>query len=454
MKIKRKVKYIKIARKRERKRLRRLRKVKKGGSFNSPYHKINNFKRKVDREIIKRFKFPLYNFLSERGFITGKEEKVGKIEIPEDFSFSTNYEESIATIRNILVSLTYNSGGELVISFELCRKTDQAALFVLQIVKLDMAERLNSLNSRLSVLSSKVETRIKQSKSDFVNKMLFVNGFLKETEFKSEGLVPRRGIGYLRGSRTQRHYSENKKGPITTKIRNFINDCLRDHGYEFTSEDVNEMDGLLSEILGNGEDHSPFDTYYATANSFIEVKGNNEVGFVGEVNLCVMNFGYSIYEGLEKTREENKENYALIEDLYQEVFPLVKLRTITKENLFTLYALQEGISRLKYLDQSRGHGTMKFIRSFFALGDYEDDGRQYHPELSIISGSTQVSCDNKYPPITINEQNFLTLNSEKTLKKPPDPTRLKNLKTLFPGTLLTVKMYLHSEHLRKKFDGA
>jgi len=448
-----KPRYNRLVLQRERKRLSRIEKLEKGGSKNSPYYKVIEFKKRVDRELIKKFKFPLYDFLAKNSFIDGYEIASGRIEIPEDFSFCSNYEGAITIIRDLIASIMHSSGGELHISFKNCTKTDQAALFVFQILKLDMTERLLKLDTILSVLSSKITIKIESSNNDLVNKMLFVNGLLTETEVKVEGLMPRRGIGYLKGSKTQRHYSENKKGAITTKIRSFINDCLVDHGHEFNSDGINEMDGLLSEILGNGEDHSPFDTYYATANSFIEAKIIKESGVVGEVNLSVMNFGYSIYEGLEETKVVNHTNYGQIEAFYNKVFPLIGRQTISKENLYTLYALQEGISRLKFEDQSRGHGTMKFINSFFALGDFEDDERHYHPELSIISGSTQVICNNKYRPFSVDEQNFLSLNPENDLLKPPDPSNLKNLKTPFPGTLLIVKMYLHNEHLRKKFDG-
>lgn len=448
-----KPKYNRIVLSRERKRFYRYKKLKQGGSKRSPYYRILEFKKKVDRVLIKKFRFPLYEFLTDRDFINGEEITSGRIEIPEDFSFSTNYSGSIDIIRDFVASIMYSSGRELHISFKKCIKTDQAALFVFQILKLDITERLLKLDNILKVLSSKVIIKIEPSETDIVNKMLFVNALLTETEVKMEGLMPKRGIGYLKGSKTQRHYSENRKGAITTKIRSFINDCLKDHGHEFNSEGINEMDGLLSEILGNGEDHSPFDTYYATANSFMEVNIPQSSGIVGEVNLSVMNFGYSIYEGLETTKTENYINYGQIEAFYNKVYPLIKNRTITKENLFSLYALQEGISRLKFEDSSRGHGTMKFIKSFFALGDFEDIERHYHPELSIISGSTQVICNNKYRPFTRNEQNFLSLNSQNDLLKPPDPSNLKHLKTSFPGTLLIVKMYLHNEHLSKKIDG-
>lgn len=441
-----KPRYNKLVRRRERKRLKRQRISKY--SERSPYYKIVEFKKRVDRQIIKKFHFPLYNFLAARKFVDGTENLSANIEMPKDFSFATNYEGSMSFIRDFVASVIDSLGGELQVSFKECEKADQPALFVFQILRLEMIEQFRKFDRKLSVLSVEAKIEIEPSKNDEVNKLLLVGGLVGATEVKVQGLIPRRGVGFLKGSKSQRLYSENKKGAITTKIRDFINSCLRDHGHEFNSEGINEMDGLLSEILGNGEDHSPFDTYYSTANSFVEADR-----FVGEVNLSVMNFGYSIYEGLELSKKDNYENYKVVERLYDQVIHRIKNRTIGREDLFTLYALQEGISRLKFEDQSRGHGTMKFINSFFALGDFEDISKHYHPELTIISGSTQVICNKKYKPFSVNEQNFLSLNSENDLSRPPDPSNLKHLKSSFPGTILYVKIYLNKEHLRRKIDG-
>ena len=211
------------------------------------------------------------------------------------------------------------------------------------------------------------------------------------------------------------------------------------------------MDGLLSEILGNGEDHSPLNTYYVIGNSFIEFKNVSENNVVGEVNISIMNFGYSFYEGLEQTKVDNHENYRYLEQMYQRVQPHLKGSSITRENLFSLYALQPGVSRLRYQDESRGNGTMKFIESFFAFGDFEDVGKQYHPRMIILSGKTMITCNNTYRPFEIDGSKFISLNHEKTLKLPPDAANLKQLGTPYPGTILDIKIYINKDHLLTKF---
>lgn len=160
-----------------------------------------------------------------------------------------------------------------------------------------------------------------------------------------------------------------------------------------------------------------------------------------------MNFGFSIYKGLEETKEKNSEMYNALDQLYRSLGVV----SFSRENLFTLYALQDGISRLKFEDESRGTGTMTFINCFYAIGDYENTERELAPQLSILSGTTQLICNNKHRPQKTETGNFLfTLNRENSLQKPPDSENLLSLKHDFPGTILSVRFCLNSSNIQKK----
>ena len=86
---------------------------------------------------------------------------------------------------------------------------------------------------------------------------------------------------------------------------------------------------------------------------------------------------------------------------------------LNKDDLYTLYSLQDGVSRLKYEDESRGHGTMNFIRAFITLGSFGKENPDYKPHLNIISGKTCVHCDNDVEPYCENNNYLLSLNKEK-----------------------------------------
>lgn len=371
--------------------------------------------------------------------------------MPKDYSFCTNYDTAIETLRKIIAAIFHNKGKEVVIDFSNCTFVDQPALFVLQIIRLDFQEEFQKLDSRMRVLSSKITYRVLLSKEQKVNKLLFVTGLISQVDLKIDGLMPLTTIGYYKGNRSQKHYSENRKGVIGTRIVAYINHCLSAHGYTFNADGINYLDGLVSEILNNAEDHSAFNTYYATANLLGELKVNGTDSVVGEMNLSFMNFGDSFFEGFEQTKVRNSDVYDQMETLYKQITALKFRSSFSKENLFTLYALQEGMSRLKYEEESRGTGTTKFINSFFAFGDYEDDERDYHPSLVLLSGATQLICDNKYKPFERDGVFFVSLNSENDLRIPPEKSNLKTLKYYFPGTVLTARIYLNQDHLKKKF---
>jgi len=443
-----------LQKKRERKRLKRTRLNKSYKGDWTGFYREQRFKEDQDRITWNNFKSILYEYFAEIGFINGTEKARTEILIPENFSFCQNYENSVTTIRDFIASIFEYRGGEILIDFSDCNFTDQSALFVLQTLRYEFQSQFQKLDERMSVLKSEITINIKKAGVENVNKLLLLNGILPEADLKTEGLMPITTIGYLKGNRDQKHYSENRKGPIVKKIVAYLNSCLAMHGLIFSPVGLNNMDGLISEILNNAEDHSEFSTYYISANMLREVETDHSKSLVGEVNLSIMNFGFSYYDGFEHTKNENFDVYNQMEVLYDQVRKSNKFGfPFTRENLFTLYALQPGMSRIKYQEESRGTGTMKFISSFFSFGDYEDPERCYHPSLSLISGKTMLICDNKYRPFEKNGVFFVSLNPENDLREPPNRSNLKSLQYHFPGTILSAKIYLNKDHLLKKLNG-
>jgi len=438
--------------KRENKRIKRLRFNKYFKGPFSTFDKDQKFKETIDQRTISNHRSKLQDFFLEKAFITGNEKISFEVTIPPDFSFCNNYSGAIKTIQNFIAAINTKTGNEITIDFSNCNTVDQAALFFLQILRMEFYEEYFNLDRNLKVLSCKLTFKIIQSKSETVNKLLLVTGLVSQAELKLDGLMPVDTIGYYRGNKAQKHYAENKKGIIGTRIAKYLNQCLLKHDHCFNPTGLNYLDGLISEVLNNGEDHSPFNTYYVTANMLGEFAPQNNRFVVGEVNLSFLNFGFSFFDGFEQTKTDNFEMYGYMEALYNQVNVSLLGYPFTKENLFTLYALQGGVSRLKNIDESRGNGTMNFINSFFSFGDFEDTSKKYHPDLSIYTGKTQLICDNKFKPFEKDGVSFISLNRFRDLSKLPEKSNLKNLNYYFPGTLITVKIYLNKEHLTKKLN--
>lgn len=434
--------------KRESKNLKRRKNKSSYKGFLSPFEKEQRFKIEIDKRIVNGFQSNLYNFLIEEKFITGLEDNSIEINIPECFNLESQYDETIEIIKGIIYTIWKNAGKEITINFSKCKDVDQSALFLLQIIRLELQDDLRDLDKKLRVLTSIPRFKFIESSVEDVNLHLLLCGCLPQAKL-NKGVVPIDTLGYLKGSKSQKHYLENRKGIIGTKIVDYLNKCLVHNSFELTITGKNELGNMIGEILNNAEDHSPLNTYYVTGNYYMDRSiSNGKRDNVGILNLSFLNFGYSIYEGLEETKDCNKDVYDVLDKVYSS---LIKA-PFSKENLFTLYALQDGVSRLKYEDNSRGTGTMTFINCFYSIGDYESKTRRLHPQLSILSGATQLICNNNYKPTEKEGKYILSLNKENDLSIPPDEKNLKSLKYKFPGTLLTVRFCLNNEHISKKLD--
>lgn len=439
-----------LALKRERKRLKRLRRKKVYRGSNSNINKHDSYQINIDSAIIDKHKFELDSFLDN--FSTEKKLKDNTlILIPQDFSLEFQFKKTIETLDTIRKSVYLSFGQEIIINFERCTRTDFSALFLLKVLLEEYLGTLKTLNRKTKFHNVLPVIKIKKSKVDSVNLKLLANIIILESDVEENNFIPVSSTNYMVGRKTQKHYLENRKGLAITRIRNFINnECLSKHDFKLKEQAIGNFDGLLSEMLNNAEDHSEFDKWYVFGNLFETNQTQNSTEFVGEFNLAILNFGYSIYDGFEQSKENNLETYSVMESLYNKTISKSSAKDFTKENLFTLYALQEGISRLKYDSESRGTGTMKFINSFLNLGDYEDKNRGFNPRLNIYSGNTKIKCDNEYRPFTLDGSDYISLNKEKDLSLPPVKTHLETLKRSFPGTLLVAKIYFNEEHLKQK----
>lgn len=436
--------------KRERKTLKRRRLNKKYHDSSQTERKEAAFRKKIDKIFLSRYKFELNTFLDEKGN-RSELPPIKNFVVDDIFSLETEYNKTVQFIAHLRKSIVHYSGDKIEISFEKCKRVDFGALFVLKAVLDEYIKTLRKMNEKTLYYKVLPTIIIRHSADQEVNFRLLANHLIKmqrPNDIESE-FVPIYALNLITGRKRQSHYSENKKGYATTALRDYVNTCLRRHQFELNPEGVGHFDGIISEILNNAEDHSMFDNWFAFANLFESNNPNKTENTVGEVNMAFMNFGYSIYEGFEESKILNNQTYSEMERLYGEVSSLPGGNHFTKENYFTLYALQEGCSRLKYKEASRGTGTMTFLRSFLQMGDYENIERGIAPCLTIYSGSTRLRCDNQYKPYPIGQEYFLSLNSENDLAKPPSRSHLSSLDLRFPGTLIVVKIYLNEAHLRK-----
>lgn len=395
--------------------------------------------------------------LSDFGFLIMPGQGVLRVKIPSNFSMCTNYPDVMRTAK-IFASSIYDYPNMIItLDFSDCQEADVAALFFLQVIRLEMLVRLESFQKRLKYVLIVPQFSIALPKSSNVCRLLVTSGYPVDKEY-IDGLAldttfnPNSTLGYYKGRASQKHVRENRKGVCASRVVDFINHCISQHGYELTAKDRGNFDGLILEVLSNCEDHSKRDTWFLTANFSTEKKEEIDQ-MVGELNIAILNFGESFYEGFLSSKKLNHEVFNEIDEsvnVMLEDYPSIDFE---KEQLFSLLMMSDGISRLTYRDDSRGTGTIKLINSFLELGDYEEKERGLAPNLSIFTGKTHLICNNEYKPFVKDNVYLLSLNPEMDFNIPPRKTHLRKLGETFPGTLLSAKIYLNKGHLDKKYGG-
>lgn len=376
--------------------------------------------------------------LFDKGFID-RQYKCDTVTVPEVFSFKDNFNQTVLFYKYYLSSFIY--GKNFTVDFSKCKKTDNAAFSVFNLLSSELGALEYKYNLGLYNKTNK-DIRIKPSSNDGkTNKYLHAFDYhTLDDEFQdNSSYLP---LNLIRGKR-RNTYKENLKSAACSRIVRFVFESLLGAGQPQRANDIaiqNPLEGLVSEVLNNAEDHSPNGTeWFVNGIAFREIQYDTPIV---EFNLSIINFGLSMYEGFEKTKELNREQYVTLERLFSlHKKQFTPFNTFSREALFTLYMLNETISRLKYADESRGHGTMNFIESFIKLGKFGDSNSNFTSVLNIVSGHTRLTCDNRRKPYKDGDLRKISLNSSNNIRELPDKNYLKTESEYFPGTILECKIY-------------
>lgn len=395
------------------------------------FGKIKNMSPLIMKELDK------HNFLSPNY-------KHNIVVVPHVFSFKENFNESILFFKELLSSFLY--GGDVIIDFSQCQKTSIANFSLLDLLLLEFQKLQKQYNVGLYYTTHKNIKVLSSLKDKKTNKYLHAFKYhpIQVEEQDNSYFLPL----YLQRGKSRKKYMENQKSIVCARIVNFVNESFHGTGSELNEKGVNAIEQLITEVLSNAEDHSIANSeWYVNGISFLEIQ--HDITVV-ELNLAIINIGLPMYEGFEATKEKNNRNYKKVEAIYnRHELLFTPKRKFEKESLFMLYMLNEGISRLKYLESSRGNGTMQFIEAFIALGCFGENNPNFNSQLNIISGHSVLTCDNKYKPYTEGTFKKLSLNKENTLSLLPDTDYLHYNSEYFPGTILECKIYLNREHFNE-----
>jgi hypothetical protein len=370
------------------------------------------------------------------------ERQIRRIKIPKVFSIIDEPETALETLDLIRRVASDRSTRLVEFDHSDCESIGLCASTAMDVILLD-AERRRPKSNPLSFGG-------RFSKTPAVNLMLKASGILRHLGLRESILPPEEEALIsrceLHRGKANRIETGKERDRAATSLTDYFDKCLSRVGHELTGEGKKFVSSLLTEIIGNAEEHGgPWSTI-----GHWQFIGTPEERF-GECHIVILDYGNTIYESLDQHNESEllREKLRSLSDLHRKQgFFSFGRAAWDEETLWTLYALQERVSR--YSDtprgRDRGNGTISIIEFFHRLSG--GTGR-----MCIASGRALILFDGKYhlrPTPHGNEMlKIIAFNADNDLGKPPDKDYVHGLDTPFPGTIVSIRLTLDEKYLSK-----
>ena len=228
------------------------------------------------------------------------------------------------------------------------------------------------------------------------------------------------------------------------QITNHIDDWLSkiDPKARLTVWGASRIKAFVGEILNNAERHGRTggDGEWISAGFMarreVEIEGLRR--HVHVCHLCFFNPGQSVAQSIGSAPFETTRQISQYRRRH-------RMTGLHHDTLSTVFALQDGISRVAQGDDdpTGGTGIMDVVE--FA----NEVGRANHPELApivaIVSGMAYIKF---YPPYNRGipagdgEPRLQWFNADNSVMTAPDRSHVTNMSQLFPGTLVTLRFTL------------
>lgn len=381
--------------------------------------------------------------------------------VPETFSLIDKPDESFYFLKQVLYALLKGKQESLYFDYESCRDLEIAAQVFLDIIIKDVitvyniCARKRILRETLGVvkvvgLTNQINT-LKNNES--VLKILYSVGsmnihakkkvFFKDTE-KYELCE------YTRNPDDTKEIIKQKDAIDTSTLVDYVRRCLQRFNKDLAFEDLTSLTNIVTETLINAQEHSTVGTRFSIGYYQDDKKPGNHSGIF---RLVIMNFGKTIYEKFADSDCGNPRIVEVMRNL-SSVYTKRNLflqREFEEETLWTLYALQDGVTSVSPEEyETRGSGTIQFIKSFFKLNGEEQLGN-YKSRMTILSGNTCINFDGTYKIVDkVNENGkfgYMTFNESGNIEDKPDEKFVRYVKNYFPGTIIGAKIWLDEESI-------
>lgn len=258
---------------------------------------------------------------------------------------------------------------------------------------------------------------------------------------------------------SQRQADVPRRDKVAPRLASRINTWVQtvtedgDDHCEFSGTGEQALIMMITELLDNAERHSEPDTRdggWSIAACMTRADGDAPDNLKVECHLAFLSIGASFADSLSRAGPKSR---AIIDDyLAQQAID----GSVSRDTLMTLLALQDWVScdaEAERDDRLAGQGLMYVLQFVNTLGGGCPDGDE--PRVAIVSGNSYIQCRVPYvEPIEQEDSRRRTLwfNPANDPAVAPDVRFVHDLRSRFPGTVISVKFSMNATHLRKLAD--
>ena len=229
-------------------------------------------------------------------------------------------------------------------------------------------------------------------------------------------------------------------------LTDYVTSCFEERGFLFPREYRNRLGRLVGEVLTNAEDHGNRSGWWVAG-----YLRQPEDRAYGDLHLTIFNFGSTLAESLQSI-ERGPFREPIEELIAHHRRRGYFSKSWTEEELWTVFALQEGVTRHLGKPENRSHGvgTTEMIEAFQHLGRTTEAGVE--PRMCLLSGHSHLLFLPKHrleetPDAAGISRKQIAFNQANDLFEPPDPGAVRHLHRFFPGTLISLRFYADRRYL-------
>lgn len=361
---------------------------------------------------------------------------VVNLKVPDVFCFSRNPDEAISFINQVYSCATDLNVTKLHFDHTSCVTMGVCASTIMDIILLQCKKWRNSVKSPINYSGNLLrDGRI--SKNTEVDRLLKASGILKHLNIYDKPIDAVECLNLIQNG---------ESALVAESTIDYINRSLARHNLVLSPEGANYFGQLLGEISDNCSQHGGDGAVWYTLGHYSFNKQTSE----GKCQLVILDFGNTIYEGLKNTATTGMKKR--IDKYVKRSWTLFPSRE-SEETLYTLFSLQQRVSRFEQKGIVRGNGTITFLDAFQNL--FNNDSSTKRSMLSITSGRCSILFDGTY---TLQEEVYpsgyrnktIAFNSKNRLNVPPDRNYVRTLKNKFPGTIISMELYINNALIDRK----